>query len=60
MRNYNDINVNQAIELSKEIISAFVQIFSSIGWRKKTSSEIDKLKDVIILLEKRIDYLENR
>lgn len=60
MRNYNEINPIQAIELSKEIISAFVQLLTKVGWRKKTNTEIEKLKDVIILLEKRIDYLENR
>jgi len=60
MRNYNQINPIQAIELSKEIINAFVQLLSKVGWRKKTTTEIDKLKDVIILLEKRIDHLENR
>ena len=60
MRNYNQINPIQAIELSKEIINTFVQLLSKVGWRKKTTTEIDKLKDVIILLEKRIDHLENR
>lgn len=59
MRNYNEINVNQAIELSKSIIGAFVELLSKIGWRKKTATEIEKLKDIIILLEKRIDHLEN-
>ena len=60
MRNNNQINPIQAIELSKEIISAFVQLLTKVGWRKKTNTEIEKLKDVIILLEKRIDHLENR
>lgn len=60
MRNYNQINPIQAIELSKEIINAFVELLSKIGWRKKTATEIEKLKDIIILLEKRIDHLENR
>ena len=60
MRNYEKIPVREAISLTETIIKSMIEGFKNIGFRRKIKDEVDTLKDLVILQDKRIKSLEEK
>lgn len=60
MRNYDKIPVGEAITIADTLISLMIKGFENVGFRPKIKKEIEQLKDLAILQDKRIKSLEEK
>jgi len=60
MKNYDKITPIEAIGLAQTIIAYLIKGFENIGFRKNTRKDIEALKELALLQEKRIQALENK
>lgn len=60
MKNYDKITPTEAIGLAETLINYLIKGFENIGFRKNIKKDVEALKELVLLQEKRIKELESR
>jgi len=60
MKNYDKITPIQAVGLAQILVDYLIKGFENIGFRKNIKKDVETLKELVLLQEKRIKELENK